>query len=119
MNIDRVPGRITGQIKTVLLLGALTAVVVGAGSLAAPSYAWLFAVAGVAMNLGTWFFSDRLILRSSGARLLGPEEAPDLHRMVGELAQAARIPTPKLYLIDEDHANAFATGRNPGMAPSP
>jgi heat shock protein HtpX len=113
MNLDRVPGRITGQIKTVLLLGTLTAFVVGAGSMAAPSYAWLFAVVGVAMNVGTWFFSDRLILRSSGARLLGPDEAPELHQMVGELAEAARIPTPKLYLVDEDHANAFATGRNP------
>ena len=70
MNVDRVPGRITGQIKTVLLLGALTAFVVGAGSLPAPSYAWLFAVGGVAMNIGSWFFSDRLVLRSSGARLL-------------------------------------------------
>ena len=113
MNIDRVPGRITGQIKTVLLLGALTAFVVGAGSLAAPSYFWLFAVLGVAMNVGTWFFSDRLVLRSSGARLLAPDEAPELHQMVGELAHAARIPTPRLYLVDDDHANAFATGRNP------
>jgi heat shock protein HtpX len=113
MNIDRVPGRITGQIKTVLLLGALTAFVVGAGSLAAPSYAWLFAVIGVAMNLGSWFFSDRLVLRSSGARLLGADEAPELHQMVGELARAAGIPTPKLYLVEQDYANAFATGRNP------
>jgi heat shock protein HtpX len=109
----RIPGRITGQIKTVLLLGALTAFVVGAGSLAAPSYAWAFAVAGVAMNVGSWFFSDRLVLRSSGARPLAPDEAPDLHQMVGDLAQAAGIPTPKLYLVDEPHANAFATGRNP------
>jgi heat shock protein HtpX len=113
MNIDRVPGRITGQIKTVLLLGALTAFVVGAGSLAAPSYAWLFAIIGVAMNLGSWFFSDRLVLRSSGARPLGPDEAPELHQMVDELSRAAGIPTPKLYLVEEDYANAFATGRNP------
>jgi heat shock protein HtpX len=113
MHSDRIPGRITGQIKTVLLLGALTAIVVGAGSLAAPSYAWLFAIAGVAMNIGTWFFSDRLVLRSSGARPLAPEEAPELNQMVAELAQAAGIPTPKLYLVDEPYANAFATGRNP------
>jgi len=113
MDIGRIPGRITGQIKTVLLLGALTAFVVGAGSLAAPSYAWAFAIAGVAMNIGSWFFSDRLVLRSSGARLLAPEESPDLHQMVGELSRAAGIPTPKLYLVDEPHANAFATGRNP------
>jgi heat shock protein HtpX len=72
MTIDRVPGRITGQIKTVLLLGALTAFVVGAGSVAALSYAWLFAIIGVAMNLGSWFFSDRLVLRRRG-----PGAAPD------------------------------------------
>lgn len=109
----RVPGRITGQIKTVLLLGALTAFVVGAGSALAPSYAWLFVAVGLVMNVGSWFFSDRLILRSSGARLLTAEEAPDLHQMVAELAAAAGIPAPRLYLTDEPHANAFATGRNP------
>lgn len=102
-----------GQLKTVLLLGCLTAAVVGAGSVAAPSYAWAFAVAGVAMNVGMWFFSDRMVLRTSGARLLEPAESPDLHEMVRELAAGAGIPAPKLYLIEADYANAFATGRNP------
>jgi heat shock protein HtpX len=102
-----------GQLKTVLLLGGLTALVVGAGGFAAPSYAWAFAVAGVAMNVGMWFFSDRMVLRTSGARLLEPAESPELHQMVRELASGAGIPTPKLYLIEADYANAFATGRNP------
>ena len=102
-----------GQLKTVLLLGCLTAAVVGAGSFAAPSYAWAFAFAGVAMNVGMWFFSDRMVLRTSGARLLEPAESPDLHQMVRELATGAGIPAPKLYLIEADYANAFATGRNP------
>ena len=102
-----------GQLKTVLLLGGLTALVVGAGSFAAPSYAWAFAIAGVAMNIGMWFFSDRMVLRTSGARLLEPAESPDLHEMVRELAAGAGIATPKLYLIEADYANAFATGRNP------
>lgn len=102
-----------GQLKTVLLLGCLTAAVVGAGSFAAPSYAWAFAFAGVAMNVGMWFFSDRMVLRTSGARLLEPAESPDLHEMVRELSAGAGIPTPKLYLIEADYANAFATGRNP------
>jgi heat shock protein HtpX len=116
METARIPGRtpgLTGQIKTVLLLGALTAFVVGAGSALAPSYAWLFVAVGVLMNLGSWFFSDRLILRSSGARLLAREEAPELHQMVAELASAAGIPAPRLFVTDEAHANAFATGRNP------
>ncbi len=102
-----------GQLKTVLLLGGLTALMVGAGSFAAPSYAWAFAIAGVAMNIGMWFFSDRMVLRTSGARLLEPAESPDLHAMVRDLAAAAGIPPPKLYLIEADYANAFATGRNP------
>ena len=102
-----------GQLKTVLLLGGLTALMVGAGSFAAPSYAWAFAIAGVAMNIGMWFFSDRMVLRTSGARLLEPAESPDLHEMVRELAAGAGIATPKLYLIEADYANAFATGRNP------
>jgi len=86
---------------------------VGAGSFAAPSYAWAFAIAGVGLNIGMWFFSDRMVLRTSGARLLEPAESPDLHAMVRELAAAAGIPPPKLYLIEADYANAFATGRNP------
>jgi heat shock protein HtpX len=102
-----------GQLKTVLLLGGLTALMVGAGSFAAPSYAWAFAIAGVAMNIGMWFFSDRMVLRTSGARPLAPAESPELHTMVGELASSAGIPAPKLYLIEADYANAFATGRNP------
>jgi len=104
---------VIGQVKTVLLLGVLTTIVVGAGSLAAPGYAWLFVVGGLAMNIGMWFFSDRLVLRTSGARLLPRDEAPALHAMVAELARAAAIPSPKLYLIEADYANAFATGRNP------
>jgi heat shock protein HtpX len=102
-----------GQLKTVLLLGGLTALVVGAGSFAAPSYAWAFAIAGVAMNVGMWFFSDRMVLRTSGARLLEPAESPELHQMVRELAAGAGIPAPRLYVIEADYVNAFATGRNP------
>ena len=75
----------TGQLKTVLLLGVLTALVVGAGSFAAPGYAWAFAVGGVAMNVVMWFFSDRMVLKMSGARPLPREEAPALHQMVTEL----------------------------------
>jgi heat shock protein HtpX len=104
---------VTGQLKTVLLLGALTALVVGAGSYAAPGMAWVFAAGGVVMNVVMWFFSDRMVLRMSGARPLPREEAPALHQMAAELSWAAGIPVPKLYLIEADYANAFATGRNP------
>ena len=101
------------QLKTVVLLGALTALLVGAGAFAAPAYAWAFGLVGVAMNVAMWFFSDRLVLRTSGARPVAPGEAPDLEAMVADLARTARIPVPRLYVIEADYANAFATGRNP------
>jgi heat shock protein HtpX len=104
---------VISQLKTVALLGALTAMLVGAGAVAAPAYAWLFGIVGVAMNVGMWFFSDRLVLRTSGARRVEPGEAPDLEAMVAELSRAAAIPVPRLYVIEADYANAFATGRNP------
>jgi heat shock protein HtpX len=104
---------VINQLKTVVLLGALTAFVVAAGAFAAPSYAWAFAAVAVVMNVVMWFFSDRMVLRTSGARPLAPGEAPDLESMVADLARSAAIPSPRLYVIDADHANAFATGRNP------
>jgi heat shock protein HtpX len=104
---------VIGQLKTILLLGALTAIVAGIGSVAVPGYAWLFVVVGVGMNLGMWFFSDRMVLRMSGARPLERVEAPDLHALVERLSRAAGIPVPKLYVIEAGYANAFATGRNP------
>jgi heat shock protein HtpX len=101
------------QLKTVVLLGALSALVMGIGSLVAPGSLYLFAVLALAMNLGAYFFSDRLVLRMHNAREVTREEAPELHAMVEELAQKAQIPMPRVCLLPEDQPNAFATGRNP------
>jgi heat shock protein HtpX len=68
------------------------------------------------MNLFAWFFSDRLVLRMSGAREVSRQEAPELHRMVEELSTKAGLPKPRVFLVDAPHANAFATGRNPEKA---
>jgi heat shock protein HtpX len=68
------------------------------------------------MNLGAYFFSDRIVLAMHHAREIDPAEAPDLHRMVAELAARAGIPMPRVYLIPEAQPNAFATGRNPSHA---
>jgi heat shock protein HtpX len=68
------------------------------------------------MNLGAYFFSDRIVLAMHRAKELSPAAAPELHGMVAELAARAGIPTPRLYLISEDQPNAFATGRNPEHA---
>lgn len=101
------------QIKTILLLGSLSALVIALGALVAPGSLYLFGTLALAMNLGAWFFSDRIVLRMHQARELDETEAPDLHAMVSELAQQAGIPKPRLYLMDEEQPNAFATGRNP------
>ena len=105
--------RSNNHLKTAVLLGALSALLVGVGELLAPGRLPIFVLLAVAMNVGAYFFSDRLVLRMHGARELAPEEAPQLHAMVRELALRAGIPAPRLFLIDDEQPNAFATGRNP------
>jgi heat shock protein HtpX len=101
------------QLKTIFLLGVLSALLVGVGQTMAPGYIWGFLAMAAVMNLGAYFFSDRMVLRMSGAKEIGPEEAPDLHAIVEELALRARIPKPRVCIMEEDQPNAFATGRNP------
>ncbi|MBK6939622.1 MAG: zinc metalloprotease HtpX [Planctomycetes bacterium] len=101
------------QAKTVLLLGVLSALLVGIGGAVAPGSLGLFLVLAIVMNVGAYFFSDRIVLRMHGAQEVAPDQAPDLHRMVEELAQAANIPKPRVAIIDDPQPNAFATGRNP------
>src|SRR5262245_44794749 len=74
------------QIKTVMLLGSLSALVVGFGALVAPGHLYLFGALALVMNLGAYFFSDRLVLRMQGAREVSPEDAPDIYAIVRELA---------------------------------
>jgi heat shock protein HtpX len=104
------------QLKTILLLGALSALVVAAGGALGPQWLWGSVALALGMNLFAWFFSDRLVLRMSGARETTREEAPELHRMVEELATRAGLPMPRVFFIDAPHANAFATGRSPEKA---
>lgn len=107
----------SSQIKTGLLLGLLTAIVLligqaigGRGGL---MLAFLFALV---MNVGSYWFSDKIVLSMYRARELAPEDAPALHAMVDELSAQAGIPKPRLYVIPQDSPNAFATGRNPDHA---
>src|SRR4051812_20075895 len=97
------------QLKTIVLIGALSALVLGIGSAVAPGHMYLFIVLSLAMNVGAYFFSDKLVLRMHRAQELGPEQAPELYQMVGELAERAEIPRPRLFLIPDPQANAFAT----------
>ena len=101
------------QLKTIVLMGTLTALVVGFGALVAPGCLYLFGALALAMNLGAYFYSDRIVLRMHHAREVTPAEAPDLHAMVEELSARAEIPKPRVYVMPEAQPNAFATGRNP------
>src|SRR3990170_4843911 len=76
-------------------------------------FAFIFALV---MNMGAYWFSDKIALRMAGAHEASPVGAPQLHQMVEELASYARLPKPKVYIIDNPSPNAFATGRDPQHA---
>ncbi|HET8542482.1 MAG TPA: zinc metalloprotease HtpX [Anaeromyxobacter sp.] len=104
------------QLKTILLLGALSALLVAFGASLGPGWMWGMTAVALGVNLFAYFFSDRLVLRMHGAREVPEAQAPGLHAVVAELAARARIPKPRVFVIDDPHANAFATGRNPQHA---
>jgi heat shock protein HtpX len=104
-------------LKTALLLGLLTALVLVAGEWLGGRTGLIAAlVLSLVMNATAYFFSDRIALRAMAARPVGRTEAPELHAMVAELAGAAGQPMPRLYLSPISQPNAFATGRNPRHA---
>lgn len=103
--------------KTALLLAALTGFVLVAGYLLGGQSGLVIAlVAALGMNLFAYWNSDKMVLRMSNAQEVGPNEAPELYGIVQELAQRAGLPMPRVYVIDEEQPNAFATGRNPENA---
>jgi heat shock protein HtpX len=107
----------TNQIKTVLLLGGLTALIIFIGKLLGGTRGMQLAlILAAAMNFFGYWFSDKIVLRMYGAQEVSAQEAPQLHAMVGELAQQAGVPMPRVYIIPEETPNAFATGRNPEHA---
>ncbi len=103
--------------KTVLLMTVLTLILVGVGSALGgrDGMVMAFFFAGI-MNVATYWFSDKIVLKMYGAKEVSYAEAPELHGMVRELAVRSGIPMPKVYIIDNDTPNAFATGRNPEHA---
>lgn len=105
------------MLRTTLLLGALTGLILlfgqymgGQGGLV---IAFVFAVV---MNFGSYWFSDKIVLRMYGAQAASEAQAPQLHRIVHNLTVRAGLPMPKLYVIPSEGANAFATGRDPSHA---
>jgi len=105
---------LAAAMRTTLLMATLTGILVLIGALiGGPDTALLFLFIAAAMNLGAWFFSDRLALKMSGAKPVTEEQAPGLYQMVRELCTRADLPMPSLHVIPQEQPNAFATGRNP------
>src|SRR2546428_4053438 len=103
--------------KTTILLAALTGLLLAIGQTWGGRNGLMFALVFAAvMNLGSYFFSDKLALAMSGAQPIAREESPCIYKIVERLAAKANIPVPKIYLIPTDSPNAFATGRNPNHA---
>ena len=70
----------------------------------------------VIMNIGSYWFSDKIVLAMYHAQKISPQDHPEIHQIVMELAQQAGLPKPRIFLIEDDSPNAFATGRNPQHA---
>jgi heat shock protein HtpX len=107
----------TNTLKTTALLAALTALLILIGDvLGGRGGMLLFFGLAVVLNMSAYWFSGDIALRMAGAQEVTPEQAPDLHRLVEELATYARIPKPRVAIIDSPSPNAFATGRNANHA---
>jgi heat shock protein HtpX len=105
------------NLKTTFLLAALTGILLVIGE------AWggqsgmeLALILAAVINLGSYFFSDKIALATSGAQPIAREENPRIYQIVERLAAKANVPVPKIYFIPTDSPNAFATGRNPNHA---
>jgi len=104
-------------LKIGLLMAALTALFMLAGqAMGGPGGMTVALFMALGMNFFAYWFSDKLALKMGGAREVAQSEAPVLHSLVAGLAMRAGLPKPRVYLIDSDTPNAFATGRNPDHA---
>ena len=106
-----------GYFKTALLMAAMTALFMVVGwLLGGLGGAGIALVVAAAMNVYTWWTSDRMVLRMHNARPVARGDRMGLHALTADLARNAGLPEPKVYLIDTAQPNAFATGRNPANA---
>jgi len=104
------------SVKTALLLGLLTGIIIFIGSFWGEAGLAIALVISIAMNFSSYFFSDKIALSMYKAQAVTREQAPELYRIVEYLCARQDIPVPKLYIIPDKSPNAFATGRNPQHA---
>ena len=104
-------------LKTAVLMAAITALFMAIGSLLGGQQGMMFAlVVAIGINFFSYWYSDKLVLKMYRAQQVDETSAPQFYRMIHELAQKAGLPMPRVYVIEEDAPNAFATGRNPEHA---
>jgi len=107
----------TNQIRSFLLLTAMTILIVLAGQLLGGRNGMIFAlVIAAALNFFSYWYSDKMVLKLYRARPVEPGEAPELHEIVRTISERSGLPMPKICLIPSETPNAFATGRNPQHA---
>ena len=103
--------------KTVLLMAMLTGLMVAIGGAVGDSTgAMIMLVIAIGMNFASYWFSDSVVLKSYDAREVTESDAPQLYGIVARLAANAKLPMPRVYIINTEVPNAFATGRNPDHA---
>ncbi|MDP6364713.1 MAG: zinc metalloprotease HtpX [Nitrospinota bacterium] len=105
------------SIKTFLLLGLLTVLILWVGNIVGGRAGVVIAlILAVAMNGYSYWYSDKMVLYSTGAQEVLPEHAPEIYGLVAGLARRAGLPVPRVYIVPEGAPNAFATGRDPEHA---
>lgn len=106
-----------GYAKTFMLMAALTALFMGIGAILGGGTGAIIAfVVAAGMNVFTYWNSDRAVLSMTGAREVDSRQAPQLVDMVNQMADRAQMPRPRIYIVESDQPNAFATGRSPDRA---
>ena len=102
------------HVKSAMLLAALTALLLFLGQMIAGKSGLMIAlVMAIVMNFGSFWFSDKIVLSMYGAREVTERDTPELFQLVRQLAMRANLPMPRVYILNEEAPNAFATGRSP------
>ena len=108
---------VTNYLKTAMLLGLLTALVLVCGQLLGGNTGMILALGlAAAMNFGSYWFSDRIVLAMHHGREVGRNDEPGLYAAVERLSAQAGLPMPRVFVLPDEAPNAFATGRNPDHA---